>query len=140
MKVFNARAATEEYMSTHSLTFSTPEMTLKKFAMWLGEPINIPGSKEGAAPRMVLYLEEKVKSKSKASFLELMPDISDTFKPSGAVTNMYDLTEARATAPESTTSSADDLNHKNSKFCIGCGSKINLKSKYCTKCGVNQGD
>ena len=140
MKVFNARAATDEYMSTHSLTFSTPEMTLKKFAMWLGEPINVPGSKEGAAPRMVLYLEEKVKSKNKASFLELMPDVSDTFKPSGAVTNMYDLTEARATAPESTTSSADDLNHKNSKFCIECGSKINLKSKYCTKCGVNQGD
>ena len=29
--------ATEEYMSTHSLTFSTPEMTLKKFALWLGD-------------------------------------------------------------------------------------------------------
>jgi hypothetical protein len=139
MKVFNARAATEEYMSTHSLTFSTPEMTLKKFAMWLGEPINIPGSKEGAAPRMLLYLEEKVTSKSKASFLELMPDINDTFKPSGAVTNMYDLTEGRITTPKSTTSSVDDPNHRNSKFCIGCGSKINLKSKYCTKCGVNQG-
>ena len=140
MKVFNARAATEEYMSTHSLTFSTPEMTLKKFAMWLGEQINIPGSKEGAAPRMVLYLEEKVTSKSKASFHELMPDINDTFKPSGAVTNMYDITEPRATAPKSTTSSVNDPNHKDSRFCIGCGSKINLKSKYCTKCGVNQGD
>lgn len=140
MKVFNARAATEEYMSTHSLTFSTPEMTLKKFALWLGEQIDIPGSKEGAAPRMVLYLEEKVTSKSKASFLELMPDINDTFKPSGAVTNMYDLTGATATAPKSTTSSVDDPHHKNSKFCIGCGSKINLKAKYCTKCGVNQGD
>jgi len=138
MKVFNARAATEEYMSTHSLTFSTPEMTLKKFAMWLGEQIDIPG-KEGAAPRMVLYLEEKVTSKSKASFLELMPDINDTFKPSGAVTNMYDLTEARTIAPKSTTSSVNS-NHKNSKFCIECGSKINLSSKYCTKCGVNQGD
>lgn len=140
MKVFNARAATEEYMSTHSLTFSTPEMTLKKFAMWLGEQINIPGKKEGAAPRMVLYLEEKVTSKSKGGFHELMPDINDTFKPSGAVTNMYDVTETRATVPKSTTSSVNDPNHKNSKFCIGCGSKINLKSKYCTKCGVNQGD
>jgi len=133
MKVFNARAATEEYMSTHSLTFSTPEMTLKKFAMWLGEQINIPG-KEDAAPRMVLYLEEKVTSKSKASFRELMPDINDTFKPSGAVTNMYDLPEARGT------SSVNAPDHKNSKFCIECGSKINLKSKYCTKCGANQGD
>ncbi|HYA82019.1 MAG TPA: hypothetical protein VEH06_01030, partial [Candidatus Bathyarchaeia archaeon] len=83
--------------------------------------------------------EEKVTSKSKASFLELMPDINDTFKPSGAVTNMYDLTEARTIAPKSTTSSVNS-NHKNSKFCIECGSKINLSSKYCTKCGVNQGD
>jgi hypothetical protein len=113
-------------------------MTLKKFAMWLGEQINIPGSKEGAEPRMLLYLEEKVKSKSKASFLELMPDINDTFKPTGAVTNMYDLTEGRSTA--ATAVGVNDPNHKNGKFCIGCGAKINLKSKYCTKCGVNQGD
>jgi hypothetical protein len=140
MKVFNARAATEEYMSTHSLTFSTPEMTLKKFAMWLAEQIDIPGSKGGAAPRMVIYLEEKISSKSKASFLELMPDINDTFKPSGAVTNMYDLTEGIITTPKSPRSSLDESNHKDSKFCIECGSKINLKSKYCTKCGVNQSD
>jgi hypothetical protein len=140
MKVFNARAATEEYMSTHSLTFSTPEMTLKKFAMWLGEQIDVPGSKEGATPRMVLYLEEKVTSKGKASFLELMPDVNETFKPSGAVTKMYDLTEGRTVAPKSTTSSVDSSNHEDSKYCIGCGSKINLKSRYCTKCGVNQGD
>ena len=106
MKVFNARAATEEYMSTHSLTFSTPEMTLKKFAMWLGEQIDVPGSKEGATPRIVLYLEEKVTSKGKSSFLELMPDVNETFKPSGAVTKMYDLTEGRTVAP-STTSSVD---------------------------------
>ena len=139
MKVFNARAATEEYMSTHSLTFSTPEMTLKKFAMWLGEQIDVPGSKEGATPRMLLYLEEKV-SKSKASFLELMPDINDTFKPSGAVTKMYDFTEASTIAPKSTTSSVDNSDNKNGRFCIGCGSKIKPKSRYCTKCGLNQGD
>ncbi|MFZ0515219.1 MAG: zinc ribbon domain-containing protein [Candidatus Nitrosopolaris sp.] len=137
MKVFNARAATEEYMSTHTLTFSTPEMTLKKFAMWLGEQVDVPGSKEGAMPRLVLYLEEKV-SKSKASFLELMPDINEKFKPSGAVTKMYDFTEESTVAPKSTTSSVDNFNSENSKFCIGCGSKIKLNSKYCTKCGVNQ--
>ena len=43
MEIFNGRAATEEYMSTHSLTFSTPEMTLKKFALWLGDQVNVPG-------------------------------------------------------------------------------------------------
>ncbi len=42
MKIFNGRLATEDYMSTHSLTFSTPEMTLKKFALWLGEQVNDP--------------------------------------------------------------------------------------------------
>ena len=137
MKVFNARAATEEYMSTHSLTFSTPEMTLKKFAIWLGEQVDVPGGKEGAVPRVVLYLEEK-QSKSKASFLELMPDTSETFKPSGAVTTMYDFTEERISAPKSTPPSTDNSVPKNGKFCIECGSKIKLNSRFCTKCGVKQ--
>jgi hypothetical protein len=137
MKVFNARAATEEYMSTHSLTFSTPEMTLKKFAMWLGEQVDIPGGKEGAMPRLVLYLEEKP-NKSKASFLELMPDTNEMFKPSGAVTTMYDFTKERVAAPKSTPSRADNSIPKNGKFCIECGSKVKLDSRYCTKCGVKQ--
>ena len=55
--VFNGRAATEEYMSTHSLTFSTPDMTLRKFAIWLGDQVNLPSGERG--PRLVLYLEEK---------------------------------------------------------------------------------
>lgn len=134
MKVFNARAATEEYMSTHSLTFSTPEMTLKKFAMWLGEQVEVPGGKEGAMPRLVLYLEEKP-SKSKASFLELMPDTNEMFKPSGAVTTMYDFTEERVAA---TPSGTDNSIPKNGKFCIECGSRVKLDSRYCTKCGVKQ--
>lgn len=137
MKVFNARAATEEYMSTHSLTFSTPEMTLKKFAMWLGEQVDVPGGKEGAVPRVVLYFEEK-QSKSKASFLELMPDTSETFKPSGAVTTMYDFTEERISAPKSTPPSTDNSVPNNGKFCTECGSKIKLNSRFCTKCGVKQ--
>jgi hypothetical protein len=137
MKAFNARAATEEYMSTHSLTFSTPEMTLKKFAMWLGEQVDVPGGKEGAVPRVVLYLEEK-QSKSKASFLELMPDTSETFKPSGAVTTMYDFTEERISAPKSTPPSTDNSVPNNGKFCIECGSKIKLNSRFCTKCGIKQ--
>jgi hypothetical protein len=53
MKIFNGRSATEEYMSTHSLTFSTPEMTLKKFVIWLGEQINNPGTKE-QVPRLMI--------------------------------------------------------------------------------------
>jgi hypothetical protein len=58
MKVFNGRAAAEEYMSTHTLTFSSPEMILKKFVLWLGEQVNSPGSKE-QTPRLILYIEDK---------------------------------------------------------------------------------
>ena len=85
MKLFNGRAATEEYMSTHSLTFSTPEMTLKKFALWLGEQVTSPDSQE-TVPRLTLFLQEK---KSDPSSQITEPDIDDTFKPSGAVTEMY---------------------------------------------------
>src|SRR5829696_2626915 len=82
-KVFNGRAATEEYMSTHSLTFSTPDMTLRKFAIWLGDQVSLPNGEQG--PRLMLYLEEKGSKKGP----ELVPDIDDSFKPSGAVTDMY---------------------------------------------------
>lgn len=127
MKVFNARAAAEEYMSTHSLTFSTPEMTLKKFALWLGEQVNEPGTKAGNIPRLVTYLEEK-ESKSKAFFPELMPDVDETFKPSGAVTKMY--------GPEKeTTGTGSD--HP-SKICKGCRSTIKANSKFCANCGTKQ--
>ena len=51
MRIFNGRAATEDYMSTHSLTFSTPEMTLKKFVLWLGEKVESPSDKEQQIPR-----------------------------------------------------------------------------------------
>ena len=77
-KVFNGRAATEEYMSTHSLTFSTPDMTLRKFAIWLGDHVDLPGGERG--PRLMLYLEERGSKKES----ELVPNIDDSFKPSGA--------------------------------------------------------
>lgn len=128
MKIFNAKAATEEYMSTHSLTFSTPEMTLKKFAMWLGEPVNSSEEKEGTMPRLMLYIEDK-KAKSKTSFLESMPDVNDTFQPSGAVTKMY-------AHVENTTVPKHDITAP--KTCIGCGSEIKSNARYCTNCGKKQ--
>src|SRR3989449_10097855 len=82
-KVFNGRAATEEYMSTHSLTFSTPEMTLRKYALWLGEPVNLPGGEHG--PRPLLDLEEKGGKKEP----DLAPHTDDSLKPSGAGTDKY---------------------------------------------------
>jgi hypothetical protein len=135
-KVFNGRAATEEYMSTHSLTFSTPDMTLRKFAIWLGEQVNLPDGELG--PRLMIYLEEKSSKKEP----ELMPDIDDSFKPSGAVTDMYkgvesvDPTEVMS-PPQLTPLDRGTLEHE-TKFCISCGNKLKINAKFCTKCGSVQ--
>ena len=43
MKVFDGKSAVEEYMSTQTLNFSTPEMTLRKFAVWLSEIVENNG-------------------------------------------------------------------------------------------------
>ena len=143
MKVFNGRAATEEYMSTHTLSFSTPEMTLKKFAIWLGEQINDPGGKE-QIPRLMLYLENKDQQSSKKD-MDLMPDVSDTFKPSGAVTDMFrsSLVSNNKTTPSQLSYPKPKMTESNKAesktiFCIECGSKINLNSKFCIKCGTKQ--
>ena len=93
MKIFNGRLATEDYMSSHSLTFSTPEMTLKKFALWLGEQVNDPKNNNISAPRLLLYIEERIESnlssqssKDKSNFI---PDIDETFKPTGSYNNTF---------------------------------------------------
>jgi ribosomal protein L33 len=125
MKLFNARTATEEYMSTHSLTFSTPEMTLKKFAIWLGEQVNLPDTHE-TVPRLVLYLQEK---KAGPSYQSTEPDVDETFKPSGAVTEMYSI--GKDNQPNVRQLEAE-------KYCLKCGTNLNLTSKFCKVCGVKQ--
>lgn len=142
MRVFNGRAATEDYMSTHSLTFSTPEMTLKKFALWLGEPIESPNNK-GQIPRLVIYLEDKSK---KTSTTDYMPDVIERFEPSGAVTDMFGGI-SRSVSDSSgehnfQTSSLDSKGSYNrsseGRFCIECGSKLRSSSKFCMSCGTRQ--
>lgn len=140
MKVFNGRSASEEYMSTHSLTFSTPEMTLKKFVLWLGEPVNHPKSKE-RVPRLLLYIEERASSgQSKQD--SLMPDTNDTFRPSGAVTDMYaGISGISSNANRETTPPKRDsikISESDIKFCLACGSKLNVNSKFCRNCGTKQ--
>jgi len=136
-KVFNGRAATEEYMSTHSLTFSTPEMTLRKFALWLGDQVNVPASGE-RGPRLLVYLEEKGGRKES----DLSPDVDDSFKPSGAVTDMYKGVEgapaAEMTPPKLTPLDSETLGSQGT-FCISCGSKMKAGAKFCSKCGSSQG-
>lgn len=135
-KAFNGRSATDEYMSTHSLTFSTPEMTLRKFALWLAEPISLPGGERG--PRLMLYLEEKGERKES----DLMPDTDDSFKPTGAVTEMYGGLPSAPTdqmSPPQLTPLDRETLEPEQKFCISCGNKLKANAKFCTKCGSAQG-
>jgi hypothetical protein len=133
-KAFNGRSATEDYMSTHSLTFSTPEMTLRKFALWLGDIVNSPS---GQVPRLMLYVEEK----GGKSDSELAPDTDDSFKPTGAVADMYSGIQSapseQMTPPQLTPLNRETLEPEG-KFCTSCGHKLKANAKFCTKCGATQ--
>ena len=63
MKAFDNRSAVEEYMSTHSLGYSTPDLTLKEFVLWLCEMVDDPNGKENI-PRIMRYLKEEEGDKS----------------------------------------------------------------------------
>ena len=133
MKIFNGRLATEDYMSTHSLTFSTPEMTLKKFALWLGE--SVKNSKTNTStPRLLLYIEDKADSKTNTSTLppsNYLPDVDESFKPTGAIADFYS-TKDTADAKNISSTPAEK------KYCINCGNTIKYSSKFCNKCGSIQ--
>jgi hypothetical protein len=141
VKVFNGRAATEEYMSTHSLTFSTPEMTLRKFALWLGEQVVQQESKNRteAVPRLMLYIEDRAERDRS----DLAPVVDDSFRPTGAVTDMYKSLDSASVStenlspPELTPLDRETLEPE-TKFCINCGNKLSLKARFCTKCGSAQ--
>ena len=139
MKVFDGKSAAEEYMSTHTLTFSTPEMTLKKFAVWLAEIVENNGEE---VPRIILYLQTRDKGNEEQSqsdetsinkpinFSDLLPDVDETFKPTGAITDMFNKTEP------SFSKNIEYSTKPESKFCIECGNKLRTDSKFCTKCGT----
>jgi zinc-ribbon domain len=141
MKVFDGKSAAEEYMSTHTLTFSTPEMTLKKFALWLAEIVENNGEE---VPRIILYLQTRDKGNEEQSqsdetsinkpinFSDLLPDVDETFKPTGAITDMFNKTES------SFSKNIEYSTNPESKFCIECGNKLRVDSKFCTKCGARQ--
>ena len=138
MQIFDGKPAAEEYMSTHTLTFSTPEMTLKKFIVWLSEIVENNGEK---VPRITLYLQTRDKENEEQSqsdetskpinFSDLLPNIDETFKPTGEITDMFNKTESFSKNIEYST-------NPESKFCIECGNKLRVDSKFCTKCGARQ--
>jgi len=151
MKVFNGKSATEEYMSTHSLTFSTPEMTLKKFVLWLSELTEFKGEH---VPRIMLFLETKEIQQNKELnnnddiYAKLLPDVDETFKPTGAITDMFTSTSISDDSHKKDNTqvlekskfhdSNLDSEYDESKFCIECSTKLNYNSKFCIKCGTKQ--
>jgi zinc-ribbon domain len=121
MKVFNGKAAAEEYMSNHTLTFSTPELTLTRFAFWLGDIVPDPKNPGQTIPRIMTLIEEK-------DFAPVPIIDDDTFVPTGAVKSVGGgIYGSIQTETGSTT-----------KFCPECGFKLSLSAKFCTQCGANQ--
>ena len=116
-------------------------MTLKKFVLWLGEPVSHPGSKE-TVPRLMLYIEEKTSSGGiRKEDSDLMPDTDDTFRPSGAVTEMYSGIPSSLSNNEVTPPKKDSVNkasESDTKFCFAFGSKLKMNSKFCRNCGTKQ--
>jgi len=134
MKIFNGRLATDDYMSSHSLAFSTPEMTLKKFALWLGEQVNDPKTNI-SIPRLLSYLEDRSEPSQQSSpgsknKLDFLPDVDETFKPTGAIAGLY--------GGENGGDKPSFTSILEKRFCINCGATMKQSSKFCNKCGVVQ--
>jgi hypothetical protein len=56
MNKFDERSAVEEYMSSHPLSYSAPDLILKEFVMWLCEQVDDPkGNDKEKIPRIMLY-------------------------------------------------------------------------------------
>ncbi len=119
MKVFNGKQAAEDYMASHTLAFSTPELTLMRFSFWLGDMVPDPSNKEQSMPRLMTFVEEK-------DFEPVQIIDDEKYEPSGAVrvSGMYGNT-----APQTSS---------DTKFCFQCGGKITLDAKFCTECGTTQ--
>jgi ribosomal protein L40E len=123
MNKFDGRSAVEEYMSSHPLSYSTPDLILKEFVIWLCEEVDDPkGNSQEKIPRILLYtkLEEKGGSGSSYESTKDRPQ-SPQFNSSGATMKMS------TSKPEF-------------KFCIECGAKLKSNTKFCTKCGTKQED
>ena len=108
----------------------------KEIVLWLGEQGNSPGSKE-QTPRLILYIEDKGIDDT----FNLMPDTDDTFKPSGAVTDIYSGISSFPSdkiSQHKMNSVSKGTTEPGVKFCYECGSKLKINSKFCRNCGTKQ--
>lgn len=117
MKVFDGKKAAQDYMSAHTLAFSTPELTLMRFAFWLGDSVPDPENKEKSVPRMMTFVTEE-------DFEPVRIIDDDKYEPTGAVLGMY--------GNQNTERGGDG------KFCSECGAKISATAKFCPDCGSTQ--
>jgi hypothetical protein len=108
-------------MSTNSLGFSISDLMLKEFVLWLCEKVTDPNGNENI-PRILLYLKVDDNGKNgRDPFQTSLPKLVNTI-----------------TEPKITDSDKQPTGITESKFCIECGSKLNLRSMFCTKCGTEQ--
>ena len=119
MKVFNGKNAANDYMSSHTLAFSTPELTLMRFSFWLADMVPDPNDKENTVPRIMTFVEEK-------DFEPVNIIDDEKYEPSGAV-----LQSTAVYGNASGGEGADGL------FCSECGIKNSSTAKFCKDCGTN---
>ncbi len=118
MEAFDAKKAATDYMSTHTLAFSTPELTLMRFAFWLGDSVPDPKNEGKGIPRMMTFLTEQ-------DFEPVIID-DDVFVPSGAISSTAFL------------GNAYKEEKKDEKFCSECGATLSATAKFCPECGTTQ--
>ena len=118
MNKFDGRSAVKEYMSSHPLSYSTPDLILKEFVIWLCEQIDDPVEGKVIIPRIMSYtkLEEQASS---SYYIRQDSSQSPLFKSGNSTM------ETPTNKPEG-------------KFCIECGLKLNPNTKFCTRCGTKQ--
>ena len=116
MEVFDGKKAATEYMSNHTLAFSTPELTLMRFAFWLGDTVPDPSDKDRTVPRMMTFMTEQ-------DFTPMVVD-DETYVPTGAVKNAGIYGKPTA---------ASEF-----RFCFECGAKLSASVKFCNQCGAKQ--
>ena len=118
MEVFDGKKAAQEYMSKHTLAFSTPELTLMRFAFWLGDSVPDPKNEGKGIPRMMTFLTEQ-------DFEPVLID-DDKYEPSGAVKS------------STTYGNAFQEQQIDGKFCSECGTSLSATAKFCPECGATQ--
>ena len=118
MEVFDDKKAAQDYMSKHTLAFSTPELTLMRFAFRLGDSVPDPKNEGKGIPRMMTYLIEQ-------DFEPVLID-DETYVPSGAVKSSAFIGNA--------------YNEQKSEgnFCSECGTSLSATAKFCPECGTTQ--